>query len=231
MFRLSGGPYYSYISLRFCAPTFFSKSTLLSLLFSPKMFEVTKNCKFFPRSLWFCKRSDQLILSSNDAKVYKIFFTSVLNLYFGFSFGNVVLLFSENFVCLLYLFSVWKHSERPYDPCFSWLKFLLLAYFWLKFLLLAYFFKILSPILSLLFWWRALESLDVGKKCKKTGYYRDENLQLFGNFQLFFKFSKLCRFSLICSDLMQSDLFRSGVFRRGCRGFSIFLSKWFSSLG
>ena len=32
----------------------FSENALLSLLFSPKMFEVTKNCNFFPGSLEVC---------------------------------------------------------------------------------------------------------------------------------------------------------------------------------
>ena len=50
--RLSSGPYFSYYSLLFffCAPSFpyfFSENALLSLLFSPKMFEVTENCNFF----------------------------------------------------------------------------------------------------------------------------------------------------------------------------------------
>ena len=39
----------------------FSENALLSLLFSPKMFEVTKNCNFFPRSLKVCKNWINLI--------------------------------------------------------------------------------------------------------------------------------------------------------------------------
>ena len=51
-------PYFflcSYFSL------FFSEKALLSLLFSPKMFEVTKNCNFFPHSLKVCKNWINLI--------------------------------------------------------------------------------------------------------------------------------------------------------------------------
>ena len=39
----------------------FSENALLSLLFSPKVFEVTKNCNFFPRSLEVCKNWISLI--------------------------------------------------------------------------------------------------------------------------------------------------------------------------
>ena len=67
-YRLSSGPYFSYYSyfslLLICVPTFpyfFSEIALLSLLFSPKMFEVTKNCNFFPRSLEVCKNWINLI--------------------------------------------------------------------------------------------------------------------------------------------------------------------------
>ena len=69
IFRLSNGPYFFFVSLLF--PTFFSENALLYLLFSPKMFEVTKNCNFFPTLSEF-QKSDQFNLSSNNAKVYKI---------------------------------------------------------------------------------------------------------------------------------------------------------------
>ena len=51
-------PYFflcSYFSL------LFSENALLSLLFSPKMFEVTKNCNFFPHLLKVCKNRINLI--------------------------------------------------------------------------------------------------------------------------------------------------------------------------
>ena len=50
---------------------FFSENALLSLLFSPKIFEVTKNCNFFPHSV--SENQINLNLSSCDAKVFKIF--------------------------------------------------------------------------------------------------------------------------------------------------------------
>ena len=51
------------------------------------MFEVTKNCYFFPRSLQ--SLGDQLNLYSHDAKVYKMFSSIVTpfwNIHFGISF-------------------------------------------------------------------------------------------------------------------------------------------------
>ena len=51
-------PYFflcSYFSL------IFSENALLSLLFNPKMFEVTKNCNFFPRLLEVCKNWINLV--------------------------------------------------------------------------------------------------------------------------------------------------------------------------
>ena len=134
----------------------FPVNALLSLLFSPKMFEVTKICNFFPCSfclLGILKNQISLIWAATMQKFIKYFYFSC-NSFFGtyilaFPFhGNVVLLFRENFVCLLYLFLSLKTLRTS----------LLSLLFILKFLLLPYFFKILSPTLSL-FWWRALESL------------------------------------------------------------------------
>ena len=66
----SSRPYFSLLFLcSYFSLLFFSENVLLSLLFSKKMFEVTKNCNFFPPSL-----GDQLNLSIQDAKVYKIFY-------------------------------------------------------------------------------------------------------------------------------------------------------------
>ena len=59
-----------------CAPTslFFSESALLSLHFSPKMFEVTKYCNFFFLARFdACIKTNQLNLSNHNAKVYKMF--------------------------------------------------------------------------------------------------------------------------------------------------------------
>ena len=63
----------------FCVPTFpyfFSENALLSLLFSPKMFEVTKNCNFFPRSLEVCKNWINLIRAVTMEKFMKYFYFS-----------------------------------------------------------------------------------------------------------------------------------------------------------
>ena len=59
-------PYFfwcSYFSL------LFSENALLSLLFSPKMFEVIKNCIFIPSLAWSLKKSDLLNLSSHNASL------------------------------------------------------------------------------------------------------------------------------------------------------------------
>ena len=67
-YRLSSRPYFSLLFS--CAPTFpyfFSENTLLSQLISPKMFEGTKICNFFPRSLCslrVCKNQINLILAA-----------------------------------------------------------------------------------------------------------------------------------------------------------------------
>ena len=93
----------------FCVPTFpyfFSENALLSLLFSPKMFEVTKNCNFFPRSLEVCKNWINLIRAVTMEKFMKYFYFSC-NSFFGtfilvFPYhGDIVLLFREN--CFLIL--------------------------------------------------------------------------------------------------------------------------------
>ena len=84
----------------------FSENALLSLLFSPKMFEVTKNCNFFPRSLEVCKNWINLIWAVTMLKFMKYFYFS-FNSFFGtfilvFPYhGDIVLLFREN--CFLIL--------------------------------------------------------------------------------------------------------------------------------
>ena len=103
-------PYYSYFSLLFfwCSyfSLLFSENALLSLLFSPKMFEVIKKIVLlFPRSLGV----EIYLIWAATMQVYKIFhfiwksFFGTFILAFPFH-GNVVLLFRESFVCLLYLF-------------------------------------------------------------------------------------------------------------------------------
>ena len=86
----------------------FSENALLSLLFSPKMFEVTKNCNFFPRSLCSLGVSKNQINLNWAATMqkFKNYFYFSCNSFFGtfilvFLFhGNVVLLFREKFVSL-----------------------------------------------------------------------------------------------------------------------------------
>ena len=99
-------------------------------------FEVIKHCIFFLSLASLApslSKSDQLYLSSHNAKAYKIFyfscnsFSGTFILVFPFH-GDVVLMFRENFVCVWYLFLSLKHSKHPYFPNFSWLKFLLLPY-------------------------------------------------------------------------------------------------------
>ena len=66
-------PYFflcSYFSL------LFSENVLLSLLFSPKMFEVTKNCIFFPRLLEVCKNWIHLIRAVTMQRFIKYFYFS-----------------------------------------------------------------------------------------------------------------------------------------------------------
>ena len=70
-------PYFflcSYFSL-----PFFSEN---ALLFSPKMFEVTKNCNFFPRLLEGCKNWINLIWAVRMQKFMKYFYFSC-NSFFG----------------------------------------------------------------------------------------------------------------------------------------------------
>ena len=55
------GPTFPYFFLCSYFSLLFSENALLSLLFSPKMFEVTKNCNFFPRLLEVCKNWINLI--------------------------------------------------------------------------------------------------------------------------------------------------------------------------
>ena len=81
-------------------------NALLSLLLSPKMFEVTKNCNFFPRLLEVCKTWINLIWAVTMQMFMKYFYFSC-NSFFGtiilvFPYhGDVVLLFREN--CFLIL--------------------------------------------------------------------------------------------------------------------------------
>ena len=93
----------------FCVPTlpcFFSEIALLSLLFSPKMFEVTKNCNFFPRSLEICKNWINLIWTVTMQKFMKYFYFSC-NSFFGTFilvfpyYGDIVLFFKENYFLIL----------------------------------------------------------------------------------------------------------------------------------
>ena len=117
--RLSSGPYffyYSYFSPLFFLCSYFSllfsENAPLSLLFCPKMLEATKNCIVFLARFPCLELKNQIIVSSHNAKVYFFFFTFYFScisfigtfiLVFSFH-GNVVLLFRDNFVCLLYLF-------------------------------------------------------------------------------------------------------------------------------
>ena len=84
----------------------FSENALLSLLFSPKMFEVTKNCNCFLRSHEVCKNLVNLIRAVMMQKFMKYFYFTC-NSFFGtfilvFPYhGDVVLLFREN--CFLIL--------------------------------------------------------------------------------------------------------------------------------
>ena len=51
------GPTFPTIPYFFCVfllSLLFSENALLSLLFSPKLFEVTKNCNFFPPTIEIC---------------------------------------------------------------------------------------------------------------------------------------------------------------------------------
>ena len=160
--RLLSGPNYFYFSLLlFCAPTFpylFSENVLLSLLVRPKMFEVTKIVFFFFFHPRFSRSVDKnqiiLIWAATLLKFIKYFYFSC-NSFLGtfillFPFHvNAELLFRENLFAYYIFLEVWKHSEHSCYPYFSCLKFLLLPSF----------FKILSPTLSILFQWRALESL------------------------------------------------------------------------
>ena len=116
IFRLSCGPYfsyYSYFSLLFFLCSYFSllfsENALLSLLFRPKMFEVTKNCNFFPRLLEVCKNWINLIRAFTMQKFMKCFYFSC-NSFFGtfilvFPYhGDIVLLFRENCFLILSFF-------------------------------------------------------------------------------------------------------------------------------
>ena len=126
--RLSSGPYfsyYSYFSLLFFLCSYFSllfsENALLSLLVSPKMFEVTKNCNFFPRSLEVCKKWINIIWAVT--MLIKYFYFSC-NSFFGtfilvFPYhGDIVLLFREN--CSLILsFSKSENTQNiPTIPTF-----------------------------------------------------------------------------------------------------------------
>ena len=120
MWGLSSGPYfsyYSYFSLLFlCVPTFpyfSSENVLLSLHFSPKMFEVTKNCNCFPHSLEVCKNWINLIWAVTMQKFMKYFYFSC-NSFFGTFilvcpyYSDIVLLFREN----CFLISSFSMSEN-----------------------------------------------------------------------------------------------------------------------
>ena len=87
------------------------------------MFEVTKNCNFFPRSLEFCKNWINLIWAVMMQKFMKYFYFSC-NSFFGtfilvFPYhGDIVLLFREN--CFLILsFSKSENTQNiPTIPTF-----------------------------------------------------------------------------------------------------------------
>ena len=109
--RLSSRPYYSYFSLLFLCSYFsllFSENALLSLLFSPQIFELTKHCNFFPLSLEVCKNWINLIWAVTMQKFMKYFYfscNSFLNIYFGIYFSWWCSVYcSEKAVFLLYLF-------------------------------------------------------------------------------------------------------------------------------
>ena len=146
-------PTFVFVLLLF--PTFFSENALLSLLFSPKMFEVTKYCNSFPRSLGLCKNQISLIWVATSHKFIKYFYFSCNSflgtfiLVFPFPGNVVVLLFRENFVYSLHLLLSLKTVRTS----------ILSLLFMIEIPTLPYFFKLFSPTLSLLFWWRALESL------------------------------------------------------------------------
>ena len=101
----------------------FSENALLSLLFSPKMFEVTKNCNFFPCSLEVCKNWINLIRAVTIQKFMK-YFCFNCNSFFGtfilvFPYhGDILLLFREN--CFLILsFSKSENTQNiPTIPTF-----------------------------------------------------------------------------------------------------------------
>ena len=145
-------------------PTFFLCS-YFSLLFFLKMpyypYFLVKNV-WSDRKLYFfsslrllgvCKNQINLIWAAMMQNFIKYFFSSY-NSFFGTlilvfpSHCNVVLLFSENFVCFLCLFLSLKTLRTS----------LLSLLFMIK---IPTFFKILSPTLSLLFPWRALKSLQL----------------------------------------------------------------------
>ena len=166
IYRLSSVPYFSYysfFSLLFLCSNFFLYF-FLKLPYYP-YFLVQKCLKWPKIVIFFLTRfahSAFLKIRSTYATMQKFikYFTFSCNSFFGtfilvFPFhGNVVLLFRENFVCLLYLFLSLRTLRTS----------LLFVLSWLNFLLLPYFFKILSPTLSLLFPWRAHESLHEKKK-------------------------------------------------------------------
>ena len=126
----SDWPCFSYFPTLLCTP-YFSKfvfeNALLFLLFSPKMFEVTKIIIFFHARCthWeFVKNSNQPNLSSCMQKFIKYFYVGC-NSFFGtftlaFPFhGNGMLLFRENTVCLLYLFLSLKTRRMSLLSYFS----------------------------------------------------------------------------------------------------------------
>ena len=76
-------PTFPYLFVLLLFTTFFYENTLLSLLFSPRMHEVTKTVFFsllssLARSLL---KLDKINLSSHDAKGYKIFLLIFWNIY------------------------------------------------------------------------------------------------------------------------------------------------------
>ena len=107
-------------------PALVSENALLSLPFSPKMFEVTKNCNFFPRSLHLhrvCKSQINLIWAAMMWKFIKYFFficnSFLWTFILLFSFhGNVVIV--QRKLCLLIISFSKSESIKnvPSNPTF-----------------------------------------------------------------------------------------------------------------
>ena len=120
--RLSSGSYFSLLFL--CS--YFSLFFILKMPYYPyflvqKMYEVTKNCNFFPhslRSLRRYKNQINLIWVAKMQKFIKYFHFSCNSFFCSFILvfpfhSNAVLLFRENFVCLVYFFLSLKTFRSP----------------------------------------------------------------------------------------------------------------------